>query len=208
MSKNNIAKIVKTIATVLLGNALYAVAVTFFVVPSQLVLGGFTGLSIAISHFVDINVSYAVLMFHLIAFVAGSIVLGRRFAVSTAASTFLYSLLLNLTERIACNIQLPFISYLPINALISALLIGISLGILTRSKTSTGGTEVIPLIIHQLTHKSVGKVLLLIDGVIMLLGLTYANPIKIVYGILIVVGYSAIVQLLNYTDEKLTEGNA
>lgn len=208
MSKNNIAKIVKTIATVLLGNALYAVAVTFFVVPSQLVLGGFTGLSIAISHFVDINVSYAVLMFHLIAFVAGSIVLGRRFAVSTAASTFLYPLLLNLTERIACNIQLPFISYLPINALISALLIGISLGILTRSKTSTGGTEVIPLIIHQLTHKSVGKVLLLIDGVIMLLGLTYANPIKIVYGILIVVGYSAIVQLLNYTDEKLTEGNA
>ncbi|MBQ7431887.1 MAG: YitT family protein [Lachnospiraceae bacterium] len=208
MSKNNIAKIVKTIATVLLGNALYAVAVTFFVVPSQLVLGGFTGLSIAISHFVDINVSYAVLMFHLIAFVAGSIVLGRRFAVSTAASTFLYPLLLNLTERIACNIQLPLISYLPINALISALLIGISLGILTRSKTSTGGTEVIPLIIHQLTHKSVGKVLLLIDGVIMLLGLTYANPIKIVYGILIVVGYSAIVQLLNYTDEKLTEGNA
>ena len=208
MSKNNIAKIVKTIATVLLGNALYAVAVTFFVVPSQLVLGGFTGLSIAISHFVDINVSYAVLMFQMIAFVAGSIVLGRRFAVSTAASTFLYPLLLNLTERIACNIQLPLISYLPINALISALLIGISLGILTRSKTSTGGTEVIPLIIHQLTHKSVGKVLLLIDGVIMLLGLTYANPIKIVYGILIVVGYSAIVQLLNYTDEKLTEGNA
>ena len=68
MSKNNIAKIVKTIATVLLGNALYAVAVTFFVVPSQLVLGGFTGLSIAISHFVDINVSYAVLMFHLIVY--------------------------------------------------------------------------------------------------------------------------------------------
>ncbi|MBQ9673078.1 MAG: YitT family protein [Ruminococcus sp.] len=196
MNSKNIKNIFKTALVVLFGNALYAFTVTFFVEPSGLVLGGFTGLSIAINHYVSINVSYIVLFFHLTVFIIGAIVLGKHFAISTVASTLLYPFFLNISEIIAKQIELPFIDILPINAVIAAFLIGISLGVLTRNKTSTGGTEVIPLVVNKLTGKSVGFVLFIIDGLIMLVQLLYSDIIHILYGILTVAIYSVVVHFI------------
>ena len=88
MKKIKFSAVLKTALAVLFGNALYAFAVTFFIVPSELILRGFTGLSIIINHFIDINVSYLVFFFHTIAFIVGTIILGKKFAVATVTSTF------------------------------------------------------------------------------------------------------------------------
>ncbi len=194
------SRMLRLALVVVLGNALYAAAVTFFVTPSGLVLGGFTGLSIAISHFADIQVSGAVLIFHSAALIAGGVVLGKKFAAATAASTFVYPLLLNLFERAAMGIPLPLVQGLIPNAIFSALLIGLALGILMKSGTSTGGTEVIPMILHRCTGRPVGRLLLVIDGAIMLLGLLYSDWIRVVFGVLIVAAYSAIVQWMNRNE--------
>lgn len=196
MKKLKISFVLKTALIVLLGNALYAFAVTFFVVPSELILGGFTGLSITINHFIEINVSYVVFFFHTIAFIVGTIVLGKRFALATAASTFLYPLCLSLFEFLFKNVKLPIIENLPLNALAAAVLIGLSLGILTRNGTSTGGTEVIPLVINKLTGRSVGFILFILDGVIMLVQLVYSDFTKIIYGAAMVALYSVIVHFI------------
>ena len=195
--RERFSKLFKLALVVVLGNALYAAAVTFFVKPSGLVLGGFTGLSIAISHFTEIQVSVAVLIFHSAALIAGGVVLGKQFATATAASTFLYPLLLNLFERAAMGISLPLVQGLIPNALLSALLIGLALGILMKSGTSTGGTEVIPMILHRCTGRPVGRLLLFIDGAIMLLGWVYSDWIRVISGVLVVAAYSAIVQWMN-----------
>lgn len=200
--KERFFKMARLAVAVVVGNALYAAAVAFFVAPSGLVLGGFTGLSIAISYFADIQVSYTVLGFHTAALAAGALVLGKGFAASTAASTFLYPMLLNFFERIAAGGRLPLVQGLPLNALFSALLIGLSLGILMRSGTSTGGTEVIPLILHKCTGRPVGRLLLLIDGAVMLLGLVYSDLLRVGFGILIVMAYSAIVQWMGRKPGK------
>ena len=210
MKKTNFSAVLKTALTVIFGNALYAFTVTFFVVPSELILGGFTGLSITINHFVDIKVSYLVFFFHMAAFIVGTAVLGKKFAAATAASTILYPLFLSFFEFIFKSFQLPIIKILPLNALFAALLLGISLGILTRNGTSTGGTEVIPLVINNLTGRSVGFVLFILDGVIMLAQLVYSDFTKIIYGAAMVALYSFIVHLIcgtkkNQDDNEVTE---
>ncbi|MCI9483376.1 MAG: YitT family protein [Clostridiaceae bacterium] len=82
------SRMLRLALVVVLGNALYAAAVTFFVTPSGLVLGGFTGLSIAISHFADIQVSGAVLIFHSAALIAGGVVLGKKLPVHSCTRCF------------------------------------------------------------------------------------------------------------------------
>ena len=205
MKKTKFSNILKTAFIVLFGNALYAFAVTFFVVPSELILGGFTGLSITINHFIEINVSYLVFFFHTIAFIIGTIVLGKRFAFATAASTFLYPLCLSFFEVLFKNSKLPVIQNLPLNAFAAALLIGISLGVLTRNGTATGGTEVIPLVINKLTGHSVGFILFILDGAIMLVQLVYSDFSKIIYGAAMVTLYSVIVHLICSTRKVKDE---
>ncbi len=111
----------------------------------------------------------------------------------------MYPLLLNLFERAAMGIPLPLVQGLIPNAIFSALLIELALGILMKSGTPTGGTEVIPMILHR-TGRPVGRLLLVIDGAIMLLGLLYSDWIRVVFGVLIVAPYSAIVQWMNRNE--------
>lgn len=208
MKKINIFSILRTVLIVLFGNAMYAFAVTFLIVPNGLILGGFTGLSITINHFVNVKVSLLVLICHLTVFLIGAVILGYHFAISTIASTFLYPVFLNLSEILYEKFPFSVTDLLPVNALLSALFIGISLGVLTTNGTSTGGTEVIPLVINKLTGRSVGFILFILDGIIMVVQLVYSDVSKILYGIAIVAVYSVIVHCIcNIGRAKEADGN-
>ena len=80
-------------AILVFGNALYAFAVAAFIIPTGIVVGGVTGFSIFLEKFIPeswpIEVSYIVFVINAGLFILGAIVLGKRFAITTAASTVL-----------------------------------------------------------------------------------------------------------------------
>ena len=90
----------KNILLVLLGNALYALAVDMFVLPCGLITGGTTGLALATRYWLDVPVAGFVLVSNIIMFVVGAVAMGRWFAFNTALSTFCYPLFLDLFARI------------------------------------------------------------------------------------------------------------
>ena len=65
------------LAAIVLGNLLVAFAVTAFIVPHGLVLGGSTGISLVATHFVPLQLSLAVLIVNGLLFVVGSFFLGK-----------------------------------------------------------------------------------------------------------------------------------
>ena len=85
------------------GNALYAFAVAAFIMPTNIVVGGVTGISIFLEKFIPedwpIEVSYIVFTINVALFILGAIVIGKRFAITTAASTVLYPFFLGLFEK-------------------------------------------------------------------------------------------------------------
>jgi len=83
-------KAFKSILSVILGNFIYALTVTLFLVPSQLVTGGTTGIALTVNHVWGISISGFVLVFNVIMLLIGFVVLGKGFAATTLASTFLY----------------------------------------------------------------------------------------------------------------------
>lgn len=175
---------------VVLGNALYAFGVAAFLLPGGLITGGTTGIALFIRHCFPISISVFVLGFNLVMLLLGLTVLGRKFAATTVLSSLLYPVLLELWERV-----LPAQSITQDVILCTAfggMCIGAGLGIVIRTGASTGGMDIPPLVLNRLFHLPVAPMLYGFDMVILLLQALFSDWEQILYGILLVLIYTAV----------------
>ena len=190
-----------------LGNALYAFAVAAFIMPTGIVVGGVTGISIFLEKFIPagwpIEVSYIVFAINVALFILGAIVIGKRFAITTAASTVLYPFFLGVFEKVfASNALIP--NDLILNAAVAGLLIGVSIGIVARTGASTGGMDIPPLVINKLTGAPVGTTLLCFDVVIIATQLIKSDLTHVLYGVVMIVINSFVInQVMVMGNEKI-----
>ena len=87
--------------SIIAGNALYALTVVLFLVPSGLITGGATGIALGVNRVLGLPVSGVLFAINISMLVLGWMVLGSRFALTTIASTILSPLFLALWERAA-----------------------------------------------------------------------------------------------------------
>lgn len=138
------------IISVLLGNILLATGVTLFIAPtSTLIMGGGTGIAFAMNHFFGIDISLSVLIINIITFIAGFIVLGKKFAALTIVSTIFYPVCLNVIQKIVNLYQPNFDIF--IASIFGGVLIGLGIGLVLRVGASTGGMDIPPLILNKFT---------------------------------------------------------
>ena len=79
-----------SLAVVILGNILYALAVKLFLMPAGLLTGGTTGIGLALNRTFGVPVASFVLIFNVTMLLIGWKVMGRKFALTTVVSTFVY----------------------------------------------------------------------------------------------------------------------
>ena len=174
-----------TCASILLGNAVLAFAIAAFTVPHGLIMGGVTGISLFLGRFLDLDVAAIVLILNLLALVLGLVVLGRTFLLATVGSSLLYPLLLDLTQKI------PGIDALTDDPLLASLLagglIGIAVGLVMRVGASTGGTDVLNLVLHKWFHLPVSVFVYLTDFTILGGQALFSQPEQILYGVVLLV---------------------
>lgn len=173
---------------IILGNLLYALAVTVFIVPNQLLTGGTTGLALFFYHTLHIPVSAFVSVFNLSMFLLGAWILGKQFAATTVLSTILYPLLLRLTEL--SGIPGLIMEERIVAVLYAGLLIGAGIGIVMRAGASTGGMDIPALILNKKKHLNVSAVIYLCDCLILVLQATETGLSNILYGILLIAVYT------------------
>ena len=175
-----------TCASILLGNAVLAFAIAAFTVPHGLIMGGVTGISLFLGRFLDLDVAAIVLILNLLALVLGLVVLGRTFLLATVGSSRLYPLLRDLTQKI------PGIDALTDDPLLASLLagglIGIAVGLVMRVGASTGGTDVLNLVLHKWFHLPVSVFVYLTDFTILGGQALFSQPEQILYGVVLLVG--------------------
>lgn len=178
-------KLLGTCAAIVSGNLLLAFTVAAFIIPSGVIMGGATGASIIITHFIPLDTALAILILNLLALALGWAVLGKAFVVSTVASSLLYPLFLGIMQSI------PGIDSLTDDPLLAVVLsgglVGIALGLVMRVGSSTGGTDVVNLVLHKWTHLPVSVTVYLTDIVILAGQAVFSNPEQILYGILLLV---------------------
>ena len=188
---------------VILGNILYALAVRLFLMPAGLLTGGTTGIGLALNRAFGIPVSSFVLVFNVIMLLIGWKVMGRKFALTTIVSTFVYPIALGFFERLFGNLVLTEDLFLC--TIFSGLGIGASLGIVIRAGASTGGMDIPPLVLNHYLRIPVSVSMYVFDFCILLVQAVGNPPEKVLYGLILVMTYTLVLDKLMLMGTTRTE---
>lgn len=176
--------VLKSIIPVVIGNIIYALVVKLFILPTNLMSSGTTGIALLANHFLGIPVSFFILIFNVCMLILGLIVLGKKFAMTTIVSTLMYPIALEffnqtLREFVITNNEL-------LNTIFAGLGIGLALGIVLRSGASTGGMDIPPLVLNHFFRIPVSVSLYVFDFIILSSQSLY-NPLeRLLYGIILI----------------------
>lgn len=176
--------VLKSIIPVVIGNIIYALVVKLFILPTNLMSSGTTGIALLANHFLGISVSFFILIFNVCMLILGLIVLGKKFAMTTIVSTLMYPIALEffnqtLGEFVITNNEL-------LNTIFAGLGIGLALGIVIRSGASTGGMDIPPLVLNHFFRIPVSVSLYVFDFIILSSQSLY-NPLeRLLYGIILI----------------------
>lgn len=170
---------------VIIGSIILGLGTGIFLTPYHIISGGLSGVAIIINHFTNFNIDLLVLILTWGFFIVGWIFLGKEFALKTIISAIVYPLafslgtflqentILSLTTIIP-NTDIPSVNYL-ITALIGGFFVGTGCSLTFLGGGSTGGVDVITLMVQKYTGLKASIPYFLVDSTIILLGLIFVN---------------------------------
>ena len=189
--------------SIVVGNAMYALTVVLFLMPSGLITGGATGIALAFNKVTGLPVSAVLFVVNVAMLLLGWWVLGRRFALNTMASTVLSPFFMALWERLLGNLVLT--DDLVLNTVFAGFGIGISLGITIRAGASTGGMDIPPLVLQKWFRWPVSITMMLFDIAILLVQAAFSQPEQVLYGIVLVITHTIVMDKMLMLGDSRTE---
>ncbi|MDX9781521.1 MAG: YitT family protein [Bacteroidales bacterium] len=190
-----IFKTLKSYVLMTIGLFIFVFSWTAFLIPHEIAGGGVSGLASVINYATGFDVSYSYLIINAFLLGIGFLVLGKAFGFKTIYCIAVAALMFEFLPLI------PWISDIEdklINALIGGTMSGIGIGIIFLQGGSTGGTDIIALIIAKYREMSPGRVFIICDLVI--IGSVYFIPDKsledVIYGYIEMVSFSYVIDMI------------
>lgn len=153
-----------TLATLILSGGVY-----FFKFPNNFSTGGVSGISVILAHyFPSLTPGTFVSIFNILLLVIGAIILGGSFGIRTAYCSLLMSGSISLLEQV-CPLQQPLTSQPFLELIFAVGLPAVGSAILFNLDASSGGTDILAMILKKYTTLDIGKALLCSDITITLL---------------------------------------
>lgn len=159
--KLSIAEI-KSYAIITLGLCIYSFGWTAFLIPSEIVAGGVGGIGTIIYYATgkSIPVGYSFFAINSILILIALRILGSRFGIKTIFAIVVGSVLLALQQR---WITEPFVDDKFMASIIGGILAGVGVGITITQGGSTGGTDIVAMMINKYKNIGPGRIILYID---------------------------------------------
>lgn len=188
---------------VVIGNFLYALSVKLFLQPAGLIMGGTMGLALSANHFWNTDINTFVFIFNAVMLLLGLVVMGKSFAATTVASTFLNPFFMELIDQTIGQSVLT--QDLMLNAIFCGIGIGFSIGLVIRAGSSTGGCDIPTIIVSKWLHIPLGVVVYVLDFIILLIQMSFSNIEMILYGILTAIIYAVVMDKVLLMGAERTE---
>ena len=166
---------IKDIILTIMGTGLMALAINGFYVKAGITLGGVSGISLLVYNVFGLKTSYTVMILNILVLIMGYLIVGREFVTNTIIGSLSYPLWLNVIEKL----NIPGLG-IPFNIIIGSMLMGLGVGIVIISNSSSGGSDAVGIIINKKFGLSPVKVMTILDSLIMLLSLVYLNVYTII----------------------------
>lgn len=195
----------------IIGCFLFAVGDVMFVNPYLLAPGGTYGLANVFNTLWPWKISYYAFCMDIPLLLIGTLVLGPKFGIKTVISTFLilgFVFILESTwgyrpvihDGLLENVSEGELSFIPdyfLNTLIAGFIYGLAIGLIFKSGATSGGSDIISMILNKYTHISLGTLVLIVDSTITLTTLMAFGQFRLpIYSILLIVIESKVIDMV------------
>lgn len=188
MSRDQVKTAVKEYSLITLGIIIMALGIYFFKFPNHFSTGGVTGIAVILDkYFPSISPGTFVMIINNALLLIGFLVFGKGFGVKTAYASLLFSGVVWVLER-AIPLSAPLTSQPLLELFFAVTLPAIGSAILFNLDASSGGTDIVAMILKKYTSLDIGKALLLGDFLITIAsGIAFGIEIGMfsVFGLLI-----------------------
>lgn len=174
----------------LIGTALTAAAFGLIIVPQRFAAGGVTGFSKVIVRLIPIPLSVMVFMMNMVLLFLGLVFIGRKFAAKTVSISILFPAMLEVFSRHSLDsiAQDPMLS-----AIVAGVMLGVGSGLILRSGASSGGFDILAVILNKKFKMPVGTVINICDAAVILMQSLRQPLIQTIYGVIVITISAAIV---------------
>ncbi len=221
MEKKEFKQQVIAYLLLVLGSALFAVGDVMFVNPYLMAPGGTYGLSNVLNTVWPWKIAFYAICMDIPLLIIGTLVLGPRFGVKTVVSTILIFLFTFLLESLwgynpvihdgaivaspiegLSMVEIPnhggwFVPDYFLNTVVAGLIYGVAIGLIFRSGATSGGSDIISMILHKYTKISLGTLVLIVDSCITLTTFIAFGDIRLpIYSIILIFIESKVIDLV------------
>ena len=204
-----------------LGSALFAVGDVMFVNPYLMAPGGTYGLSNVLNTVWPWKIAFYAICMDIPLLIIGTLILGPRFGAKTVISTILIFVFTLLLESLwgynpvihdgtivaspieGLNmVEIPnhggwFVPDYFLNTVVAGLIYGVAIGMIFRSGATSGGSDIISMILHKYTKISLGTLVLIVDSCITLTTFIAFGDIRLpIYSIILIFIESKVIDLV------------
>ncbi len=183
-----------------IGTFIYSVAVTVFLSANHISPGGFTGLASIVNFLTEIPTGVMLFAFNIPVLIIGYIKMGGAFILKTSLVTVILSMGLNIAERYLK----PFRTDGILAALFGGIFMGLGMSLILLRGATTGGIDIVAKIINRkYRHLSVGRIILMSDGIVIVLtAIVYKNIESALYSVVAMYAASKVIDILLYGADK------
>lgn len=175
--KHSYFTVAKEYLLITLGVTLYALGWAVFLTPNHMIGGGVTGFASIIDYAFGIDISITYFVLNIILLIVGTKLLGTGFGFKTIYAIVMTSVMLALTKEF---IPVDFVTEFSqdskiVCTVLGGIMAGVGIGLSMSQDGSTGGTDIIALVWCKFKPASPGRVILIIDLIIITSSLLFPS---------------------------------
>lgn len=168
---------VKEYLLITLGVTMYALGWAMFLTPNNMIGGGVTGFAAILEYAFKLPIPITYFVLNILLLVIGTKILGTGFGAKTIYAIIMTSIMLAVTKEL---IPVDFVAEFSqdskiVCTVLGGIMAGVGIGLSMSQGGSTGGTDIIALVWCKFKHASPGKVILIIDIIIILSSLLFPS---------------------------------
>ena len=164
IAPDEIKKYVFITMQIIIGCAVMGLAYSLFLIPHHLVPGGVSGIAIILNYFFKTPVGLLIIGLNIPVFLLGLRTMGRKYVVKSLAGMILSALMIDFFNVIV-RVR-PATDNKILASIYGGIMLGVGLGIVFRGRASTGGSDIVGMVLSKFTGMSVGFGILITDFVI------------------------------------------
>jgi len=163
---------------IVLGSFIMAAGFVLFISPYKLAPGGVYGVAIVLHYLINTPIGLVGILIDIPLTIIGIKILGPKFGMKTVVGFVLLSAWISLLE-FTWGYE-PLVEGDPLlSAIFGGLLIGFGLGLIFKSKASSGGSDIIAMILNKYTKIPIGQLMIIVDAAIVMISLVAFDDWKI-----------------------------